>query len=217
VNYKTHKKRYAIVGIIICIAFVILIAWLYFSSGKHDTPSVNKTSDDGVIRYSTDNPSEERPDSNYAWLGSAKDPKKVKLPTINVDAYIQKVGIDQKGRVAVPNNLFVAGWFVDTVRPGDNGLSIIDGHVTGRRNDGIFKDLEKLKQGDIFTVELGDGSLIKYEVIGIESVGVDTSESVIFSQNPTVMSQLNLVTCSGVFDEKSRTYNERLIVSSKKL
>ncbi len=204
-----HKKqKFVIVGVVLCLALLIVGLALRGNSGK---------STNGVVTHSSDEPSEVRPGDDYNWQGKAKDPKKIKIPSIGVNAFIQKVGIDQNKEVAVPNNLFMVGWFIDTVRPGDKGLSLIVGHVSGRRNDGIFKELEKFKQGDEYSVELGDGTAIKYKVIGKQSALAKDSVSIMFSQNPKVSYQLNLVTCSGKFDEKTRSYAERLTVMSEQV
>lgn len=87
--------------------------------------------------------------------------------------------------------------------------------MTGRRNDGVFKNLEKLSAGDQYTIEFGDGTVKKFKVKAKNSVPVKQSVGVIFSQDPKITSQLNLVTCSGSYDEKTHAYTERLIVISE--
>lgn len=203
--------RYWWALVVIALLLVGIIA--YMSLRKQQA----KSGSNSVITYSTDNPSEERPGSDYAWQGGPNDPKKIIIPAIGVDAFVQKVAVDQNKEVAVPNNLFVVGWFVDTVRPGQKGLSLIDGHVTGRSNDGIFKNLDKLQVGDGYYVELGDGTKLSYEVTGKKSAPTKESVSIMFSQDPKVASQLNLVTCGGKYDEKTRSYDQRLTILSKKL
>lgn len=170
-----------------------------------------------VITHSTDTPSEVKPGKDYKWQGGPLDPKKIVIPKIDVDGYIQQVGVDQNNQVAVPNNLFLVGWFVQTSRPGKAGLSVIDGHVTGRKNDGIFKNLEKLNVGDQYTVELGSGKKLNYQVISKQSLPAKDSVAVIFSQDPKVKSQLNLVTCSGNYNQQTHQYPDRLIVAAKLL
>ena len=145
------------------------------------------------------------------------DPKKIIIPKISVDSFVQKVGTDANKQIAVPDNLFDVGWFVGSAKPGDNGLSVIDGHVTGRINDGVFKNLDKLQAGDQFSIQFGNGSVKKFEVISKSSVLEKNSLGVIFSQDRKVSSQLNLVTCSGQFDDESRTYSERLVVASERI
>ena len=203
------KVRRLTLGVVI--ATLLAIGGLAVYNLRTHTPTAE------TITYSTDTPSETRPDSKYKWEGASNDPKKIKISSIGVDAYIQNVGVDQNNQVAVPTNLYLVGWFVDTVRPGEKGLSLIDGHVSGRRNDGVFKDLDKLKVGDEYAVEFGDGTTEKFKVIGKESAPVSKAVSVMFSQRPGVSNQLNLVTCSGAFDAKTSTYSERLTVFSEKI
>lgn len=168
-----------------------------------------------VVTHSTDTPSEEKPDSGYKWQGDTRDPKKITISSIGVDAYLQNVGVDQKSEIAVPNNIHLGGWFVDSVRPGSKGLSIIDGHLNGNSQDGIFVDLEKVRQGDTYTVEFGDGSKKQFRVKAVQTVDLKDAASVLFSQDPSITNQLTLVTCGGVFDRQARLYGKRVIVISE--
>ena len=168
-----------------------------------------------VITYSTDTPEETKPGADYQWQGQAHEPKRISVPTLGIDGYIQKVGVDQHKQVAVPSNVHMAGWFTESAKPGSAGLSIIDGHVDGRESDGIFKQLAKSKKDDVFEVELGDGTLHRFTVITVVTVDTKDAASVLFSQNPGVKSQLNLITCGGTFDTKTKSYDKRVIVSAQ--
>lgn len=209
-NKSIAKKTIAVV--------VLLIVGILGIAIFNVTHKPDKTlSGDGVVRHSTDNPSEKRPNSDYKWQGAPNEPKKITISSIGVDAFVQKVGIDQNNQVGVPNNIFLVGWFVETVHPGEKGLSVIDGHVVGRVNDGIFKDLGKVSKGDRIAVQLGNDTIINYEVMGSKSAVVKESVNIIFSQNPKVARQLNLVTCSGRYNPKTRSYDERLTVMAKQV
>jgi sortase A len=176
-------------------------------------PSINHNDD--VIVNSTDTPSEEIPDANYNWRGQPTDPKFLRIPSIGVDAFVQKVGVDQNSQIAVPNNIHVVGWFVDSVLPGENGLSIIDGHLDGTRMGGVFRHLAELVSGDTFEIEFGNGTIKQFRVIAVVRVGLDDAEDPLFSQIPTVASQLNLITCGGTYDRATRTYDQRDIVQAE--
>jgi LPXTG-site transpeptidase (sortase) family protein len=169
-----------------------------------------------VITYSTNEPDESKENAdNYNWRGSPDEPKKIRITKINVDAYVQKAGVDQNKQVAVPNNVHLAGWFADSQKPGQNGLSIVAGHVTGRTTDGVFKELGKLKSGDEFEIELGSGEIKRYKVIENQQVKESESASILFSQNPKVKSQINLITCGGNFNNQTDQYEDRVIVSGE--
>lgn len=170
-----------------------------------------------AITYSTDTPDEDPIRKDYAWRGNAGDPKYIDLPTIRTGGFVQKMGVDQRTQIAVPTNINLAGWFADTARPGQPGLSIIDGHVNGRKADGIFKNLKNLKGGDEFTVTLGNGKGLRYRVFGKTSVATKDAPGVLFSQDPTKKSQLNLITCGGAFDTKANSYEQRVIITAELL
>ena len=203
-------KRGRLIGIALVVLIVLTtLGWYYLR------PSVPEPKPPEVITYSIDTPDETRPGSDYKWRGGPDDPKYIKLPSIQAEGFIQNVGIDQKREVAVPNNVHMAGWFVDSTRPGQQGLSIIDGHVDGRQNDGIFKQISELKESDEYTVETGSGNLKRYQVNQVVTIDVKDAADVLFSQDPKVKSQLNLITCGGNFDQQSRRYDKRVIVVSE--
>lgn len=193
------------------VVVILILALSKFANKQDDITDTNTD----VITYSTAQPDETKPDrQGYQWRGAPDEPKYIKLPTIEVEGFIQKVGIDQNQEVAVPTNIHIAGWFVDSVKPGQPGLSIIDGHINGRGSDGIFVNLEKLKRGDIYTIEFGDGTSKQFKVTDTTSVDTLDAASVLFSQDPDNPSQLNLITCGGNFDTTSRSYDKRVIIAS---
>jgi len=186
---------------------------IVYKSKKHQDDKKPETT---VLTYSTDTPSEEPVKKDeYIWKGASDEPKYIELPSISGGGFIQKVGVDQNKQIAVPNNIFFAGWFSETAKPGQKGLSIIDGHVNGRENDGIFKNLGKMKVGDSFSVQLGDDSVKNYEVIKTVTVNTADAANELFSQDPKVTSQLNVITCGGTFNRTTKQYDKRIIVSAK--
>jgi len=207
---RVQSKEINRVWLIVVLAVFAIICYGALNYFRK-TPA--KTSDANTVSYSTDKPSEIKPDKTaYKWRGGPTDPKMIIIPSIGVDGFMQNVGVDQNKQVAVPNNIHMGGWFNQSARPGENGLSIIDGHVDGYQNDGIFKRLSELKKGQTFTVEKGDGSRLEYSVLDIKTVPTEAAAAVLFSQEPTVTSQLNIITCGGSFDKEDRSYTERVIV-----
>ncbi len=200
------KKLSILLGAALLLAGALAI--LHFGTNKPTADTVVAE----VITYSTDAPDETEPGPDFTWKGAANDPKKIIIPSLGIDNYIQNVGVDQNSEIAVPNNVHMAGWFVDSVRPGDKGLSIIDGHLDGRARDGIFANLTQLEQGAQFTIEFGDGSTRTFVVKSVQSVDLNEAADVLYSQDPSISNQLNLITCGGNFDRDSRLYDKRVIV-----
>ncbi len=211
---KYRKGR--IILLIVVIAALLIGAVISFIVLR---PVANEIPHDvaRVITYSTDTPDEEKPDNGYDWKGAANDPKKITIPSLGVDGYMQNVGVDQNKEVAVPNNVHLAGWFVDSVRPGDKGLSIIDGHVDLRSGhaDAIFQHLGNIKKDAEVTVTFGDDNVKKFKVVRVQDVPLSEAIDALFSSIPSVTNQLNLITCSGDYDESTSRLSRRVIVSTE--
>ncbi len=201
---------------IILVVVVLLVAGFGFWLLKHSDQKKIQQKKNEVITYSPDKPDETKPDKDtYKWFGNDDDPKYITLPSIKAEGFLRKVGVDQNKQVATPDNINMAGWFVDTVRPGQKGNSIIDGHVSGWVNNGIFKDLIKMKAGDIYTVEFGNGDKKEFKVKEVKDVPVADAASVLFSQDPEITNQLSLITCGGKFNRSTNQYENRVIVISQ--
>jgi sortase (surface protein transpeptidase) len=171
-----------------------------------------------VITNSVATPSETKPNlAVLQWRGTATQPKYIALPTIKAQGMLQWVGVDQHNAVAVPNNIHMAGWFTESKPPGDPGLSIIDGHVDGLTAAGIFKNLERLTPNDRFSVTFGDNSQKTFVVRKVVRVPAQEAAGVLFSQEPTIAAQLNLITCGGRFDKTAGGYQDRIIVTASRL
>jgi sortase (surface protein transpeptidase) len=208
-HIRNASRRYLIYVAIVLVAIALGAAW---QLSKHSERQPTRAQ---VITYSTDRPDENKPDKSYEWKGGSNDPKKIIIPTLGIDNYLQNVGVDQSKQVATPTNIYLAGWFADSVRPGEKGLSIIDGHLNGHRKDGIFVSLEKITKGTTYSIEFGDGSTKQFEVVDIKTAELEDAAGVLFSQDPNIRNQLNLVTCGGTFDRQARLYNKRVIVVSE--
>lgn len=204
-----QKRRLVFLLVPAIVAATGLLFW--FALANRSSPTVPPP----IITYSTNTPSEETvTPTTYTWQGGGDDPKRIRMPSLGVDAFVQRLGVDQNKQIAVPTNINLAGWFVDGAKPGQPGLSIIAGHFDGQQGDAVFKKLNMLKAGDTFQVERGDGTAISFKVIQVTHTAIKDAASVLFSQDPKLKSQLNLVTCGGTFDEQAKTYDQRVIVAA---
>ncbi|HEX7963226.1 MAG TPA: class F sortase [Candidatus Saccharimonadales bacterium] len=152
--------------------------------------------------------------ASYVSTAGPLEPSYISLPTISAEGFVQKMGIDQRGEIATPTNVNFAGWYVNSVPPGQPGLSIIVGHLDGRTSPGIFLHLNKLKPQDTFSVALGNGTLLSYSVRTVTTTDNAHAVAALFSQDPTIKSQLNLITCGGSFSRATSSYDARVIVSA---
>lgn len=206
--------------LIAALLFVAILCLGYGGYGLwqqyHVTHESHPTITDKVITYSTSQPSETKPTeacNEYTTENSL--PERINIPSIAVSGCILQVGIDQHGAIAVPDNIYAAGWYIRSGPPGQPGLSIIDGHISGQYNiDAIFQHLDQLKSGDTFTVTLGSGKVLTYEVYKTQSVPLGEAAQVLMDKDSEVSSQLNLITCGGQYDKDSKLYDHRIIVSA---
>jgi LPXTG-site transpeptidase (sortase) family protein len=168
-----------------------------------------------TITRTTLNPSEKPINTRTAaYIVPADQPRLINMPSINAEAFIQKVDVDSGRKMAVPTNVHLAGWYVGAKRPGENGLAVIDGHVSGRYSSGVFQKLQQLQRGSKFSVEFGDGASKTFVVTKVQLVSLNDATRVLFWRDPTIDAQLNLITCGGDFDTTARLYNKRVIVTS---
>lgn len=166
-----------------------------------------------VVTHSTATP-DETPDADACntYDVPAWQPRRLIINSIGVNACIERVGIDQNHAVAVPTSIYLAGWYTNSALPGQPGVSLMDGHVLGRYNDAIFKDLKELNVGDVITIQMGDLSTVSYMVKANNTYPVAQVPNEMLSQLSGVQSQLTLITCGGNFDPHTVTYDHRVIV-----
>ncbi len=141
---------------------------------------------------------------------SSGSPVRLKIPSINVDAAIEYVGLTSKRAMEVPINSVDVGWYKLGPRPGEKGSAVIDGHFDGENGEAsVFTNLYKLKQGDKLYIE--DNKGITFTFVVQESRTYDSGySSDVFSRSDGT--HLNLITCDGVWDGIKKSYSKRLVV-----
>lgn len=167
-----------------------------------------------IVTFSTDKPDEYEPTS---YEVDPDMPHTIHIPRIQRVGYIQQVGIDQFNNITVPNNIYMAGWYVHSVKPGKRGLTIIDGHRDGVVNKGLFFNLETLLKGDLIEVKYGNGEIVKFKTFKVVTVKEKDARKYLFSKDIKIASQLNLISCVGVYDPEKNNYDKRIIVMAKKI
>ncbi len=138
-------------------------------------------------------------------------PKLISLGSLDVKGCVQPVGRDGDA-MGAPGNIHVAGWFDESALPGSKGLTIIDGHSSGRYKDGIFNKLGDLERGSVLTVELGNGDVEHYAVRSVEQHPVDEAMPALFSDAKEQDATLALITCGGDYEASTHTYDDRIVV-----
>ncbi len=141
--------------------------------------------------------------------------ERIAIDQIQVNAPIQPVGLDQDGWVDAPppEDPNLAGWFTGAVSPGENGTSVIVGHVDNNQGPAVFYGLGSLKKGNHVEVSRRDGKTAVFEVYGVE----------VFSKanfpggkvyNATGAPELRVITCGGGFTKKDG-YDGNVVVFAR--
>jgi sortase A len=138
-------------------------------------------------------------------------PVKLEIPAIKVVAEIEPVGIFDNGQMGVPSSAEGVGWFKPGTKPGGFGNAVLAGHVDSRTGPAIFYELGELEAGDEIFVTDADGKMLTFIVTKKESyprlyAPIQDIFGYVNSRN------LNLITCSGTFNVKDSTHEERLVV-----
>ena len=138
-------------------------------------------------------------------------PLKLKIPAIDVDANIQKIGLKSNGDMGAPTNYYDVGWYKFGPKPGDQGTAVIIGHLdTATSPYAVFFNLDKLKQGDLVYVKNGSGETLIFKIFGSKIYQYNETPQEVFG--PTDKKQLALITCTGNWMADKKMYDERLII-----
>lgn len=147
-----------------------------------------------------------------AIIAPAKPPMRLRIPTINVDAAVEQVGVDSEGRIAAPIKTDDVGWYKLGTAPGDAGNAVIDGHLDWYNGPAVFQRLGKMKVGDQIMVLREDGTQAKFIVDATSVMPYDASTDAMFTRSGPP--SLTLITCAGTWDRQRGTYLQRLVVHS---
>lgn len=188
---------------------------LGLSGADRDAPRGDSGIPTETIVVSVDEPAEDDlADACDEYRVGDDQPRLISLPGAPAGCIVP-VGTDQHGAIAVPSNIQLAGWYVDSAIPGQPGVSIIDGHVTGRSSPGIFSSLGELSSGDVVVIELGDGTATRFRVITVDSYTTRETAAQQFVQLPGVDRQLTLITCGGRYVDAATGYDRRVVVRAE--
>ena len=131
---------------------------------------------------------------------------------------IVEVGVDDVGRLEVPQSFGEVGWYVNGPKAGEDGNAILAGHydrVGG--SPAVFYNLVKLSVGDSVVVEDQVQKEHTFLITEVVHVNVNDPESVLKAYEQTKDSVLTIITCGGVWDPVAHDYSKRLLIKAKKV
>ncbi|GAA2452303.1 class F sortase [Streptomyces mauvecolor] len=132
------------------------------------------------------------------------EPVRIKIPSIQVDAPVMRLGLgpDHTLDVPPPGNTNMAGWYKDGTAPGARGTAVMAGHVDDSRGPAVFYALGALKKGSRVEVTREDG---RTAVFAIDAVEVYENEAFPDTKvyGPAARPELRLITCGGGFSQQT--------------
>lgn len=143
-------------------------------------------------------------------------PVHITIEKIHIDAPLETVGFTEKGEVDIPKGPTSPAWFRESPRPGEIGNAIVVGHFGWKDNiPAVFDDLDQLTKGDKISVRDEQGIMQTFVVRKTRTYGQNETAPDVFIANDE-KAHLNLITCSGVWDNAKKSYSTRLVVFTDK-
>ncbi len=144
-------------------------------------------------------------------------PVTLSIPSLQVSAEVEYVGLDEKRHMDVPKHDMNVAWYELGYSPGEKGNAVMAGHldtITGA--PAIFYNLDRLRKGDTIIVHLSDDTEITFSVT---HVAVYENENFPLAEvfGPHDKARLNLITCRGHYDSQAKNYSQRTVVYSELL
>ncbi|MEV4097134.1 class F sortase [Streptosporangium saharense] len=140
-------------------------------------------------------------------------PNKLAIPKIGLLAPLMALGVDAKKEIQTPplSKPKLAGWYKNGPVPGQQGPSVVLGHVNTRGGAAVFSRLKEVRRGDKIKVSRSDGAIVEFTVDGVEQVSKTSFPSKRVYGN-TGEATLRLITCGGVYNSKTHHYTDNIIV-----
>lgn len=139
-------------------------------------------------------------------------PRRIRIPSIGVDAPVHAVGTDADGTIATPSLKLPkeAGWYRHGPSPGQYGPAIIVGHVDTRDRPAVFHRVKDLKPGARIEIVRRDRRVAVFEVSSVEQfnkANLPVSKVYQDFSRPS----LRLITCGGSWVGGEEGYADNII------
>ena len=139
-------------------------------------------------------------------------PASFSIPVLGVRTKVEHVGVDKDNNMDIPKDPADVAWFKPGTIPGNVGNAAIDGHLNWYGvKEAVFFYIGSLKPGDRVYVRDDRGRDRAFVVV---KQGVCTWQNCPLQEifGPSTGSHLNLITCSGNFNQTQQQYDKRLVV-----
>lgn len=145
-------------------------------------------------------------------ITSTSSPQRVSVATVGLDARVDARGVRPDGLMDIPDDGDRVGWYRYGSAPGEgSGSVVLAGHVDTQEGLGVMAALREVPLDAIVKVELADGSVLAYEVVGRETIAKDDLPTgAIFDRAGP--ERLTLITCGGPWRSAESSYRDNIVV-----
>lgn len=139
------------------------------------------------------------------------EPVRLDIPSVAIHTNLVDLGLNRDGTLEVPAEPLLAGWYTGSPSPGEQGPSIIAGHVDARETGpAVFYRLGQVSPGATVDVTRSDGSVAHFTVTAVRSYAKSDFPTRTVYGN-TSQATLRLITC-GDWNAASREYDGNVVV-----
>ncbi|MCE0488398.1 class F sortase [Ornithinimicrobium sediminis] len=139
-------------------------------------------------------------------------PVGLRVPSVDLDAPLDQVGVRDDGLMEIPDDGDRAGWYRYGPTPGDDeGSAVLAGHVDTQEGLGAMAALMDVGMDAEVEVEMDDGTVHRYRVVGRQTIEKDELPvTELFDRSGPA--RLTLVTCGGPWRYEASSYRDNVVV-----
>ena len=196
----------AVAALLVMLAVVCLVIWSDRQPATSDDPAVTTPAAAAPVPAGTPEATVSEPE--------ALRPVRLLIPDLLLDTRLITLGVRPDRTVQVPSDPDRAGWFRRGPAPGSPGSSVILGHVDSAAGPAVFAGLASLAAGALVSVRMDDGSVVTFAVRSVRTyANEDFPARKVYGSHGR--SELNLVTCGGVYDASRGGYQSNVVVNAR--
>ena len=144
-------------------------------------------------------------------------PKTLYINSINLEASIIPVGVEDSGSMETPKNWDEVGWFTKSSFPSEQKLMILNGHYDNNYGaPAVFYGLKNISIGDKVSVLDENNKYFTYVIVDSFFIDIkDPLRTEIFDNFNEDESTLVMITCGGIWNSVAQTYTQRLVIRAE--
>jgi LPXTG-site transpeptidase (sortase) family protein len=137
-------------------------------------------------------------------------PVRLDVTSVGIHTRLIELGLNPDDTLEVPSKPLLAGWYTGSPTPGQQGPSIIAGHVDSTDGPAVFYRLGEVKPDDRIKVTLKDGEVATFKVAAVRSYSQKNFPTQTVYGN-TDRATLRLITC-GDWNDETKQYDGNVVV-----